>query len=106
WSIHNRIMLFLLGGIAEEALADAPGPRKRTVADHLAHIHNVRLMWLKVAALDLMDGLTKIEKESPIGLNLLRASFEASGAAVTELLRRAAAEGGMVKGFKPHAAAF
>ena len=106
WTIHNRIMQFLLGGITDEALADAPAPRQRTVGDHLAHIHNVRLMWLKVAAPDLMDGLTKLEKECLVGLDVLRESFQASGGAVEELLHRAAANGGKIKGFKPHAAAF
>ena len=69
-------------------------------------MHNVRLMWLKVSAPDLMEGLTKLEKGSPVSLGILHASFESSGAAVAELLRRAAANGGRIKGFKPHAAGF
>jgi uncharacterized damage-inducible protein DinB len=101
WQIHNRIVLFMLNGIAPEALADAAAPRQRTVGDHLAHIHNVRLMWLKVAAPELMEGLGKVEKAAEA--ELLRTSLEASGKAIEELLRRS---DGKIKGFKPHAAAF
>jgi uncharacterized damage-inducible protein DinB len=101
WRIHNRILLFLLSGIAEEALADSAVPKQRTVGDHLAHIHNVRLMWLKVAAPELLEGLNKLEKAEPA--HVLRASLEASGKAVEELFRQS---DGRIKGFKPHAAGF
>ena len=36
----------------------------------------------------------------------IRSALEASGRAVAELLRKAVAAGGKVKGFKPHATAF
>jgi uncharacterized damage-inducible protein DinB len=101
WQIHNRIMIYTLGGIPAEGFADSAAPKQRTVADHIAHIHNVRLMWLKAAAPDLLAGLEKVEKAA--GPDLLRASLEASGKAIEELLR---ASDGRVKGFKPHAAAF
>jgi uncharacterized damage-inducible protein DinB len=101
WQIHNRILLFLLNGIPPEALTDSAAPKQRTVADHIAHIHNVRLMWLKVAAPDLLEGLEKVEKAADA--ELLRSSLEASGKAVEELLRRS---DGKIKGFKPHASAF
>lgn len=103
WQIHNRILLFMLAGIAPEGLVDSAAPRQRTVADHLAHIHNVRLMWLKVAAPDLMEGLVKLEKEMRVDAEVLRGSLEDSGKAVEELLRRS---DGKIKGFKPHASAF
>ena len=99
-------MLFLLGGISDEALADSAAPRQRTVGDHLAHVHNVRLMWLKAAAPELLEGLSKIEKESGITLERLRSSIQQSGTAIEDLLKRAAQSGGKVKGFKPHASAF
>jgi uncharacterized damage-inducible protein DinB len=103
WQIHNRILIYMLGGISAEGLADSAAPRQRTVGDHLAHIHNVRLMWLKVAAPDLMDSLVKLEKEVRLDAETLRASLEDSGRAVEELLRRSDEK---IKGFKPHASAF
>jgi uncharacterized damage-inducible protein DinB len=105
WQIHDRINRYLLDAIAEEHLADALG-KSRTVGDLFAHVHNVRLMWLKAAAPDLLEGLTKLETGAGHTKAGLRAALEQSGAAVAELLRRAVAAGGKVKGFKPHATAF
>ena len=103
WQIHNRIILFMLDDISTEGLSDSAAPRQRTVADHLAHIHNVRLMWLKYAAPDLLDGLVKLEKEVKLDKETLKASLEDSGSAVEELLKRS---DGKIKGFKPHASGF
>jgi len=106
WNIHNRIHLYLLDAIPEEGLAVALNPKSRTVWALFAHVHNVRLMWLKVAGPDLMADLPKLESK-PIGSRAdLRAALESSGRAVTELLERSALDGGRVKGFKPHATAF
>ncbi|HEX2488550.1 MAG TPA: DinB family protein, partial [Blastocatellia bacterium] len=71
-----------------------------------AHLHNVRLMWLKTSAPELLEGLEKIEKEEALNRELLKSSLEASGRAVEALLKKGVAAGGKVKGFKPHAAAF
>ena len=106
WAIHARIVVFLLDGIASEALADQIGGKGRSVADSFAHIHNVRLMWLKASAPELLEGLAKIEKGDPADSASLRAALDASADAVAELLRRGVAAGGKIKGFKPHASAF
>jgi uncharacterized damage-inducible protein DinB len=105
WAIHNRINLYLLNAVPDAALGDAL-PKCRTVSDLFAHIHNVRLMWLKSAAPDLLEGLTKLETKAVATKDVLAGALEASGKAVEELLRRAVAAGGKVKGFKPHATAF
>jgi uncharacterized damage-inducible protein DinB len=76
------------------------------VGEQLAHVHNVRLMWIKEAAPELLEGLAKLEKDAQLDHALLRASLEASAAAVSALLRKALAAGGKVRGFRPHAAAF
>lgn len=106
WSIHDRINQYLLSTVPIQALASVSASKGRNVAEQFAHIHNVRLMWLKTAAPELLAGLEKIEKESAVDIGLLRRSLELSGAAVAELLRRAFAGDGRIKGFKPHAAAF
>lgn len=106
WEIHARINLYLLDAVPPGALGDRSASKGRTVGEQLAHVHNVRLMWLKEAAPELLQGLAKVEKEAASDPALLRASLEASGAAVSALLRRALAAGGRVRGFKPHAAAF
>jgi hypothetical protein len=68
-------------------------------------MHNVRLMWLKSAAPDLLEGLAKIEGDTGDKATLA-AGLEASGNAIANLLRKALSAGGKVKGFKPHAVAF
>ena len=105
WDIHNRINLYLLDTVEAPALNSLSASKGRTVGEQFAHIHNVRLMWLKAAAPDLLTGLDKIEKEPARDKKLLRKSLEASGAAIKSLLSRSAADG-KVKGFKPHASAF
>lgn len=76
------------------------------VGEALAHMHNVRLMWLKVAAPDLLAGLEKMEKGSSISSAGLIKALDASGAAITELVARSLGSGRRVKGFKPRVHAF
>ena len=106
WEIHNRINLYLLDATEPAALGSLSASKGRTVGEQFAHIHNVRLMWLKSAAPDLLAGLTKIEKEQAADKKLLRQSLTDSREAITALLGRAVLEGGKVKGFKPHVFAF
>jgi uncharacterized damage-inducible protein DinB len=105
WNIHNRVNLYLLKAIPAEALGSALAAKHRTVYQLFGHIHNVRLMWLKSSAPDLMSGLEKIEGTDGDKEDLGKA-LEASGKAIEALLRRAIVAGGKVKGFKPHVVAF
>lgn len=106
WAIHNRINVYMLGAIPDEALGARASSKCRTVYDLFAHMHNVRLMWLKAAAPELLAGLVKLETKTVGDRESLSAALEASGRAVEELLTKAVAAGGKVKGFKPHATAF
>jgi uncharacterized damage-inducible protein DinB len=108
WAIHNRINLYLLDAIAEEALGATLNNKGRSVRENLSHIHNVRLMWLKSASPERLEGLEKLEPEPKLDHDKpkLRAALEASGQAIETLLTKAVASGGKVKGFKPHATAF
>ena len=108
WNIHNRIHKYLLDAIAPEELADVSASKGRNVGEQFAHIHNVRLMWLKSSAPDLLEGTEKpdkIEKEQSNDKPLLLHALDLSGLAIAELLRRGI-ESGRIKGFKPHAMAF
>jgi uncharacterized damage-inducible protein DinB len=105
WQIHDRINRYLLAAVPDEALGASVGPKFRTVFQLFAHLHNVRLMWLKAAGPELMGKLGKIEGTTG-DRKALSAALEASGKAIAELLRTAQAAGGKVKGFKPHATAF
>ncbi|HEY6231789.1 MAG TPA: DinB family protein [Pyrinomonadaceae bacterium] len=106
WEIHNRINLYLLDSVEPAALTSLSASKGRTVGEQFAHIHNVRLMWLKSAAPALLAGLTKLEKEQAVDKQRLRKSLVDSGAAIKSLLSQSLADGGKVKGFKPHVTAF
>lgn len=105
WQIHDRIHRYLLDAIEPSHLADQSGGKGRTVGEQLAHIHNVRLMWLKSAAPELLAGLEKVEKDAAADKPRLASALEASGIAIGRLLE-VAFQSGRVKGFKPHPVAF
>ena len=106
WEINNRINLYLLDAIEEENLADSLASKGRDVGKQFAHIHNVRLMWLKVSLPEELEKLAKIEKDQPIDKELFRNSLTRSGESITRLLEHAIADGDRVKGFKPHVTAY
>jgi uncharacterized damage-inducible protein DinB len=106
WQIHDRINRYLLDAIPDAALANVSASKGRSVGEQFAHMHDVRLMWLKAAAPQLLEGLEKYPKEAASDKARLKEALTNSGAAVAALLRQAFASGGRVKNFKPHAAAF
>jgi uncharacterized damage-inducible protein DinB len=106
WEIHNRVNLYLLDAIPDAALANVAGSKGRMVGEQFAHIHDVRLMWLKAAAPELLEGLEKVPKELVTDKATLRAALTRSSEAIAALLRKSVAAGGRIRNFKPHAIAF
>lgn len=106
WAIHDRINLYLLDAVDPQSLGSHSASKGRSVGEQFAHLHNVRLMWLKSAAPELLKGLNKIESEQANDKKLLAKSLTESGKAIGALLAQSVEAGGKVKGFKPHAAAF
>ena len=106
WQIHDRINFYLLDAVDAGSLDNHSSSKGRSVGEQFAHLHNVRLMWLKSAAPELLKGLTKIENEQATDKKLLRKSLIDSGKAIGTLLETSLENGGKVKGFKPHATAF
>jgi uncharacterized damage-inducible protein DinB len=105
WHINNRINLYLLDAIDEKNLTCISASKGRNVGEQFAHIHNVRLMWLKVSSPDLLEELTKVEKEIAITKKILSTELKKSADAIAALLIKGFEEG-KIKGFKPHAYAF
>ncbi|HTS44332.1 MAG TPA: DinB family protein [Puia sp.] len=105
WLINQHMNEMLLKSIKENDLSDIALNKGRTVGEQFAHIHNVRLMWLNVAAPDIADSQKKIEKERPIMKELLSVELEKSAKGIVELLERGFTTG-KIKGFKPHPEAF
>jgi uncharacterized damage-inducible protein DinB len=106
WAIHNRINLYFLDATDAAALESVSASKGRKVGEQFAHIHNVRLMWLKAAAPDLLKGLRKIGNEQARDAKLLRKSLTGSGEAIGSLLSKSAQADGKLKGIKTHVAAF
>ncbi len=104
WDIHNNINLYLLDAIPEEHLSAALSSKGRTAGEQFAHMHNVRLMWLKAAAPELLEKLVKLEKNN-FSKNDLVTALKKSAAAIKQLLEKGFKEE-KIKGFKPHPSAF
>jgi uncharacterized damage-inducible protein DinB len=102
WQIHNRINLYLLESIPSESLVDVSASKGRTVGEQFSHIHNVRLMWLKSAAPELLETLHKLEN---VDKKQIKEGLEQSSKAIETLLQQGL-ETGKIKGFKPHSVAF
>ncbi len=105
WNIHHRINIYLLDAIKEEHLTDISASKGRNIGEQFAHLHHVRMMWLKAAAPDLLTGLNKFEKGTKLTKKSLTTGLNKSAAAITTLLEKGFAEG-KIKGFKPHPSAF
>ena len=105
WEISHRMNEYLLTGIKEEHFNDVGVTKGRSVGAQFAHINNVRLMWVKVAAPDLLPSLQKIEKEKSITKKVILDAFEKSTPAISTVLTKGF-ETGKIRGFKPHAQAF
>lgn len=105
WQIHNRINIYLINALKEEHFADVAASKGRSVGEQLAHMHNVRLMWLKAAMPELLTDQQKIEKDTPIDSKSLKYALNKSAEAVSALLEDSFKKG-KIKGFKPSPAAF
>jgi uncharacterized damage-inducible protein DinB len=102
---NDRINQYLLENLPAAAWrAEPPDGKGRSIAAIVAHMHNVRVMWLKAAA-----------KESKIPEQLDRTSvtqaaaakaFEQSRSALSAVLKDALEGDGRVKGFRPDVAGF
>src|SRR5947207_14241614 len=76
---NNRINVYLIQNLSDEAWnAKPPGGKGRSIASIMAHIHNVRLMWLKAAGAKELQ--PKLDSE-PLPEKLARQALELSEAA-------------------------
>jgi uncharacterized damage-inducible protein DinB len=102
---NDRINQYLIDNLpAPVWRAEPPGGKGRTVAEIVAHIHNVRVMWLKAAAKesDIPEQLDRNTVAAPQASKAL----EQSRTALAAVLKAALDGDGGVKGFKPDVAGF
>lgn len=105
WNISNRVGLYLLDALEESHLQDIAATKGRSVGEQFAHLHNVRLMWLKVSAPSLMEGMEKLEKDASTDKGKLATALQHSAGAIAKMLEEAFTAG-KLKNFKPHPHAF
>jgi uncharacterized damage-inducible protein DinB len=102
---NDRINQYLLENLPAEAwLATPPDGKGRTIAAIAAHMHNVRVMWLKAAAKEskIPDQLDKSDVTSAQAAKAL----EQSRAALSALIKSALNSDGRIKNFKPDVVGF
>jgi uncharacterized damage-inducible protein DinB len=105
FATNERINQFLLERLDPGAWgAEAPVGKGRTIRAIVAHMHNVRHMWLVVSMKDA-PAPDKIDR-TQVTLGDARAALAKSGEAMLALFDRANAGGGHVKDFKPDVVGF
>src|SRR5580700_5443878 len=105
FNTNNRINLYLIESISRDAWRAKPADGKgRTISAIVAHMHNVRVMWLKVSAKG-SDIPEQLDRSTVTPAEAVRA-LEKSRQALGELISRAMETDGRIKGFRPDVAGF
>jgi uncharacterized damage-inducible protein DinB len=105
FNTNNRINQYLIDGIPPKAWrAQPPGGKGRTIAAIVAHMHNVRVMWLKVAAKG-SEIPSQLDRAKVTPGQALRA-IEQSRLALVMVISSALETDGRIKGFRPDVAGF
>src|SRR6516165_7048211 len=102
---NQRINQYLIGNLPAEAWrAEPPNGKGREIAAIVAHMHNVRVMWLKAAAKGskVPDQVDRHSVNPPQAKKALNQSRDA----LLALMKAAIESDGRVKSFKPDIAAF
>jgi uncharacterized damage-inducible protein DinB len=101
---NERINQFLLENVAAEAWrAEPPQKKGREIAAIAAHMHNVRVMWLKATkSAEIPEQLDR----NTVTVAQARKALEQSRKALSVVLRTAIEGSGQVKGFKPDVVGF
>jgi len=102
---NDRINRYMIENLALEAWRAEPQDGKgRTIAAIVAHMHNVRVMWLKAAA----KGSKIPDQLERTSLKPAQASkgLEQSRTALSAVLKSALQGDGRLKGFRPDVAGF
>jgi len=102
---NDRVNHYMIENLPADAWrAEPPAGKGRTIAAIVAHMHNVRVMWLKAAAKgskipEQLDRARVTPAQATRGL-------EQSRTALSVVLKSALESDGRVKGFRPDVAGF
>ena len=100
---NDRINQYLIENLPEEAWrAEPPAKKGRDIASIVAHMHNVRVMWLKATGGEIPEQLDR----QKVTAAQARKGLAESRAAIHDVLKSALAADRRIKGFRPDAAGF
>jgi uncharacterized damage-inducible protein DinB len=100
---NDRINQYLLDSLPAEAWrAEPPGKKGRDVAGVVAHMHNVRVMWLKATKGKIPEQLDRLTATPAQA----KKALDASRSALREVLQASLDGDGRIKGFRPDVAGF
>ena len=88
WQYNQEINNKLLSSIQDEWLTDRAISRGRNVREQIAHIHNVRLMWLEAKSISPEDGCKKINREDVLSLTDLNHQLRLSAKSMNRLFEK------------------
>ena len=104
FNTNNRINHYLIDNLPPAAWKEKPPDGKgRTIAAIVAHMHNVRVMWLKAAK--AADIPPQVDRATVTPTQSMRA-LESSRHALSVIIDGALAGDGRVKSFRPDVAGF
>ena|SRR5947209_3406950 len=95
--------MYLLEALSSEQLS-LPLQKGKSVEGQFAHVHNVRLMWLKASAPELNEKQQQLEGTN-LSKDAIAKRLGESSAAIRALIEQSI-ETGKLKNFKPHVTAF
>jgi len=101
---NNRINEYLIENLSFETwTAKPPDGKGRTIAAIIAHMHNVRVMWLKAGKAEEIP--EQLNRATVTQAQAIRA-LESSRNALSGMISRALAGDGRIKNFRPDVAGF
>jgi uncharacterized damage-inducible protein DinB len=104
YETNDRINQYMIENLPAEAWrAETPDGKGRTIAALVAHMHNVRVMWLKAAKATKIP--EQLERTSVTPAQAGRGLAE-SRSALSAVMKSALEGDGRVKGFRPDVAGF
>jgi len=104
FNTNNRINHYLIDNLPPAAWKARPaGERGRTIAAIVAHMHNVRVMWLKAAKAEEIPEQLDRTTVTPTGA--MRA-LESSRHALSVIISRAVDSNGRIRSFRPDVVGF
>jgi uncharacterized damage-inducible protein DinB len=105
FNTNNRINQYLIDNLSPAAWkAKPPNGKGRTIPAIVAHMHNVRVMWLKAAAKG-SNIPAQLDRSRVTPTQALRA-LEQSRLALSVVISRALETDGRIKGFRPDVVGF